>query len=181
MKSLSKFIALGLMAVLAAFALPRPANADGAASTRNIIFGAAAVGGTLLILNHNKKVHQKYAEYEQRQATTQAEANQAQAAYQSERGAYEHEASLVADLQHEVAYQHTMVVQRDRQIASLTHSLIVAKYHRNEPAKSTAFVQPAHASVAANRRKPAVRVLASRRSERSAPDATQVSYGWGSF
>ena len=47
-------------AALAATALPSaPALADGAASTRNILLGGAAA--TLLIINHNRKVHQKYA------------------------------------------------------------------------------------------------------------------------
>ena len=73
-----------------------PALADGAASTRNIIGGAALVGGALLIINHNRKVHQKYAEYDRRQAYTQAQANNAEAAYASERQAYNHEAALVA-------------------------------------------------------------------------------------
>ena len=48
-------------AALAASAMPAaPALADGAASTRNIIIGGAAA--TLLIINHNRKVHEKYAE-----------------------------------------------------------------------------------------------------------------------
>ena len=49
-----------------------PAYADGAASTRNIIGGAALIGGTLLIINHNKKVHQK----EDEMASAQAQAEQ---------------------------------------------------------------------------------------------------------
>ena len=138
-------------------ATPRPALADGAASTRNIIFGAAALGaGTLIVLNHNKKVHQKYAEYDRRQAQSQAEANQAEAAYESERSAYNHEAALVNEYQQQTAYQHHQVVAyrnqtayqhhqvvayrnatayqhrqvtaRDREIATLKHSLFIAKY-----------------------------------------------------
>jgi len=64
--------------------LPGTARADGAASTRNILLGGAAA--TLLIINHNRKVHQKYADYDRRQAETQAQANNAEAAYQSARG-----------------------------------------------------------------------------------------------
>lgn len=105
-----------LTAALAATAVPSAsALADGAASTRNILIGGAAA--TLLIINHNRKVHQKYAEYDRRQAQTQAQANNAEAAYEAERSAYEHEAALVAGYKHEVAVQHQMVVQLRRQLA----------------------------------------------------------------
>lgn len=103
-------------ATLAATALPvAPALADGTASTRNILLGGAAA--TLLIINHNRKVHQKYAEYDRRQAETQAQANNAQAAYESERSAYAHEAALVAGYKHEVAVQHQQVLALRHQLA----------------------------------------------------------------
>ena len=103
---------LSLAATLAVTTLPvTPALADGAASTRNIILGGAAVAGTLLIINHNKKVHEKYAEYDRRQAQTQSEASNAEAAYQSERSAYQHEAALVSSYRHEVAIQHQEVLR----------------------------------------------------------------------
>src|SRR6202165_4419693 len=109
---------LALAASLGITAMPSaPALADGAASTRNIIGGAAIVGGALLIINHNRKVHQKYAEYDRRQAYTQAQANNAAAAYQSERQAYNHEAALVAGYKHEVAIQHQEVLRLRHQIA----------------------------------------------------------------
>jgi hypothetical protein len=109
---------LTLAAVLGATAMPAaPALADGAASTRNIILGGAAVAGTLLIINHNRKVHQKYAEYDRRQAATQARANNAEAAYESERQAYAHEAALVSSYQHEVAIQHQEVLRLRHQLA----------------------------------------------------------------
>ena len=105
---------------LAATAIPAaPALADGAASTRNIILGGAAA--TLLIINHNRKVHQKYAEYDRRQAQTQAAASNAEAAYESERSAYAHEAALVQGYQHEVAVQHRTVVELRRQLALAQH------------------------------------------------------------
>ncbi len=187
----NRIVSLALAAVLGLFALaPAPARADGAASTRNIIFGAAAIGGTLLIINHNKKVHQKYAEYDRRQAATSAERNQAQAAYQSERSAYGHQVAINNELQREVAYQHSAIRQRDKQIASrnqqiasrnqqiasLTHSLIAAKYGRE---RRTAFVQrtaPALAPVPA-------RASATRQfgPPRRADVASTVSYGWGSY
>jgi hypothetical protein len=113
---------LSLCAALAATAVPgAPALADGAASTRNIILGGAAVAGTLLIINHNKKVHEKYAEYDRRQAQTQAAANDAEAAYASERQAYAHEAALVSAYKHEVAIQHGEVLRLRHQLA-LTQS-----------------------------------------------------------
>ena len=88
------------------FLAPKPVSADGAASTRNIIFGAAAVGGALLIINHNKQVHAKYAAYDQRQAQLSAENANMQAAYTSEQSAYNHEVALVNEYKKEVAYQH---------------------------------------------------------------------------
>lgn len=163
----NRALAATLAASLCLLIGPRPASADGAASTRNIIFGAAAVGGTLLILNHNKKVHQKYAEYDRRQAQTQSEANHAQAAYEAERSAYAHEAALVSEYQKETSYQHAMIKSRDAQIATLRRSLQVAK---TDGTASRTFAQatnlrapmsaPAHAQVAS---------------------AQLVSYGWGSY
>src|ERR1700722_1519476 len=105
----------------------QPAVADGAASTRNIIFGAAAVAGTLLIVNHNKKVHERYAEDARRQAYTEQQRNNAEAAYESERTAYQNEAALVGEYKHEAAIQHAAVERQNNQIAQLKHSLIVAK------------------------------------------------------
>ncbi len=157
---------LTLAASLAATALPAaPALADGAASTRNIILGGAAAA--LLIINHNRKVHQKYAEYDRRQAQTQAEANNAEAAYESERSAYAHEAALVANYQHEVAVQHQEVLR-------LRHELAMT---RSRPAQNVA-AQPAapafHPLVAG------ARVTA----PAPAPAPVRVastSYGWGAF
>jgi hypothetical protein len=110
-----------LTAALAAATVPAaPALADGAASTRNILIGGAAA--TLLIINHNRKVHQKYAEYDRRQADTQAQANNAEAAYEAERSAYQHEAALVAGYKHEVAVQHQVVQQLRHQLATTPRS-----------------------------------------------------------
>ncbi len=102
--------AVGLTALPSGSAL-----ADGAASTRNILLGGAAA--TLLIINHNRKVHQKYAEYDRRQAETQAQANNAEAAYEAERSAYAHEVALVAGYKHEVAVQHQEVLALRHQVA----------------------------------------------------------------
>ncbi len=153
-----------------------PALADGAASTRNILIGgAAAAAGTLLIINHNKKVHQKYAEYDQRQAQTQASANQSQAAYESERQAYAHEAALASAYRHEVALQHSAVRERDARIASLTRSLRLAKAAGS--GRAVSFVRPAdvtqapHLAVAAT--------AASLTARQGLP--RDVSYGWGNY
>ena len=175
MKFSNRLVIAALAAVMSlSFVSPTPARADGAASTRNIIFGAAAIGGTLLIINHNKKVHQKYAEYDRRQAETAMERNQAQAAYSSQRQAYLNEAALVSDLKHEVAYQHGAVRERDKQIVSLKHSLIVAKYGRDN---RTAFVQHV-----AGPRPAVVRNAPPRRADVANGVMPQaVSYGWGSY
>jgi hypothetical protein len=164
----NRLACLSLTAALAATAIPAaPALADGAASTRNIILGGAAA--TLLIINHNRKVHQKYAEYDRRQAQTQSEASNAEAAYQSERSAYAHEAALVQGYRHEVAVQHHEVVMLRRQLAV---------------AQSRAHAQ----HVAATQARPAFHplVAAARVERRPAAPARQIatsstSYGWGAL
>jgi len=171
--------------LVAATVTPQLAAADGAASTRNIIFGtAAATAGTLLIINHNKKVHQKYAQYDREQAATAASRERAQAAYEHERSAYGHEAALVADYKHETAYQHRQIVARDREIAALKHSLIVAKANARG-VRSTAAASVAPAPV---RFVPVAAAVAARpvtaQPLRGAPLAgpsSVVSYGWGQF
>lgn len=144
--------------LVAPLAGARPAYADGAASTRNIIFGAAAAAGTLLIINHNKKVHERYAEDARRQASVELERNNAQAAYESERQAYQNEAALVGQYQREVAIQHDEVVRQRGEISSLKHKLAYAR-----PAVRTASASKTPATVLA----------------RSQPEV--VSYGWGSL
>ncbi|GAC1424969.1 MAG: hypothetical protein NVSMB5_19180 [Candidatus Velthaea sp.] len=127
-----------------------PALANGAASTRNIIIGGAAA--TLLIINHNKKVHERYAEDSRRQAQTQASADNARAAYYSERRAYQNEAALVGQYKREVALQH-------REIISLRHEVAMERSRVNRN-RSLGYVQPARASVGPRR-------------------VANVSYGWG--
>ncbi len=172
--NISRQIAIAALAgTLGIAAGPAPAFADGAASTRNIIIGgAAAAAGTLLIINHNKKVHQKYAEYDQRQAQTQASANQAQAAYESERQAYAHEAAVASAYRKEVALQHAAVRERDARIAALTRSLLVAK--AGTRGQTAAFARPAEPRVVP------VAVAAAGRPA-PAPAQRDVSYGWGSY
>ncbi|HTD32357.1 MAG TPA: hypothetical protein VK665_01755 [Candidatus Elarobacter sp.] len=163
---------LSLAAALATTALPAaPALADGAASTRNILIGGAAAA--LLIINHNKKVHEKYAEYDRRQASTQAEANNAEAAYESERQAYAHEAALVSSYQHEVAVQHQEVLRLQIAMDQRARTQNVAQA-RPAPA------QPAFHPLVADAR------TSNGNAPASAPApariaSTGTTYGWGTF
>jgi len=105
-----------LVAMLAMFAPPPPVSADGAASTRNILIGGAAA--TLIILNHNRKVHERYAEDAQKQAALAQQRDNAWAAYNAEKTAYEHEAAVADSLRSEVSYQHDQIVGLRKQMAS---------------------------------------------------------------
>ncbi len=99
-----------------ALATPAPTYADGAASTRNIILlgGAAA---TYLIVQHNKKVHERNAEAARRQAALDQENNDAWAAYRQEQRAYDEELAVNRALQKEIAYQHGVVEKQHEQLA----------------------------------------------------------------
>jgi hypothetical protein len=123
-----------LAGTLALTAIPvAPALADGAASTRNIIGGAALVGGTLLIINHNKKVHQKEDEMASAQAQAEESANNAQAAYEAERRAYQAQVAINGEYKHEVAVQHSMIVQMREQLASAQRAGYVASAPAQQP------------------------------------------------
>jgi hypothetical protein len=141
------------LALAAALLIPEPVSADGAASTRNIIIGgAAAAAGALILINHNKQVHAKYAADAQQQAALQAQNADMQSAYNSERQAYLHEVALVNEYKKEVAYQHQVVVEQGAQLGQLGVS------------PATGFVQNAPLGA------------------KPAPAAPQVvSYGWGTF
>jgi hypothetical protein len=112
--------ALASLALAGTVALAMPAAptyADGAASTRNIfLLGGAA---TYLIIQHNRKVHQKYAEDAQRQAALEQQNSDTTAAFQQEQRAYNEEVAVNQSLQKEVAYQHSVVEQQRAQLASL--------------------------------------------------------------
>jgi hypothetical protein len=110
-----KAIAGTTMAAMLAAAAPSAALADGAASTRNILLGAGLA--TYLIIQHNRKVHERYAEDARRQAALQSENSNMQAAYSSERSAYSNALAEIVDLKREVAYQHSVIVQQRRQVA----------------------------------------------------------------
>jgi hypothetical protein len=114
---------LALAGTVALTAIPAaPALADGAASTRNIIGGAAVIGGTLLIINHNKQVHAKEDQMATAQAQSEENADNSQAAYQSERKAYLAQVAINGEYKHEVALQHKLIVQMRGQLASAQKS-----------------------------------------------------------
>lgn len=138
-----------------ALALPAaPALADGAASTRNLILlGGAA---TYMIIQHNRKVHEKYAEYDRRQAALSQENNDAWAAYHQEQAAYAQQVQVNQALKKEIAYQHRVVQQQQHQIAALSG--------RN------GFVRSAPAQRVSQR---------SNEHHNSNTQVAMVSYGWG--
>lgn len=115
---LSRLVGVSLIAAMLVSLAPQaPASADGAASTRNIILGGAAAA--LIIINHNKQVHAKYAQDAANEASLAAQRDDAQSAYKSEQKAYSNEAALVSDLKREVSYQHDQIDQLRRQVAVL--------------------------------------------------------------
>ena len=151
--------------LLASVAPAAPALADGAASTRNIIGGAAAVGATLLIINHNRKVHQKYDEYQHAQQQAEAERNQAQSSYQSEAVAASSYQQRLAATNRELASYKRTVARQHSEIVQLRHEAALVRPAGTRPA--TAFVQSAPAA----RRSSADSATAGR--------VASVSYGWG--
>jgi hypothetical protein len=154
--NLKKAIAGTTMAAVLATGMPLAAAADGAASTRNIILGGALA--TYLIIQHNRKVHEKYAEDASNLAASQQQANNAQAAYSSEHKAYVAQLAANADLKKEVAYQHQIVVQQQQQLAS-------AGIH-------TSYASPHQAALATK---------AAKAAGTKAPQVATVAYGWGNI
>jgi hypothetical protein len=140
-------IAIAVMSVPAA-----PVRADGAASTRNILLlGAAAA--TYLVIQHNRVVHAREAAAAQQQASTQAQAQDAWAALSAEKRAYSAQVAENQDLQREVAYQHSIVVQQQRQLAAVGGTNFV---QRIAPQRSVAQTA-------------------------STRQVAMVSYGWGTL
>lgn len=152
----NRFVAGTALAAILAGAVPAaPALADGAASTRNILLGVGAA--TYLIIQHNRKVHQKYAEDARRQAAAQQQANDAWAAYSSEKRAYDNEHAANAELQKEVAYQHSMIVKQRQQLA-------MGPRVEKQFITRTVAARPAHTSP---------------QSSANNQQVAMVSYGWG--
>lgn len=152
-----------LAGTLALLVPAAPALADGAASTRNILLGVGAA--TYLIIQHNRKVHERYAEDSRRQAELQSENNDAWAAYRSEKNAYSNSLAEIADLKREVAYQHNVILQQRHQLAMV---------QRSRPVQAAyAAPQPRNAAPAGNNRRVAARSTAAQN------QVAMVSYGWG--
>lgn len=89
-------------AMLIAGTAPTPVIADGAASTRNLLLlgGAAA---TYLVIEHNRKVHEREAQAAAREAAAAEQRNDAWAAYHQAERAYQAEAQEVIALKKELA------------------------------------------------------------------------------
>lgn len=108
-----------LAAFVALFVPAAPAKADGAASTRNIILGGALAAGTLLVINHNKKVHQKEDEISNSRDQAISQRN---AAYANE-STLRHQLSLqnqeLASLKHQVAQQNAEIQRLRKQTAGV--------------------------------------------------------------
>ncbi|HZT13117.1 MAG TPA: hypothetical protein VFA29_09945 [Candidatus Baltobacteraceae bacterium] len=153
------------LAALCATLVPAaPALADGKASTRNILLGIGAA--TYLIIQHNRKVHERYAEDARRQAELQSENRDAWAAYSSEKRANDNALAEISDLKREVAYQHSVIVDQRNQLAMAGRA-----------DRTAAFVPTPAAHERRNRSSNARRVA--RRP--SSGDVAMVSYGWGSI
>ncbi len=139
-------------------------RADGGASTRNILFGLGAAAGTLLIINHNRQVHEKYAADAQTQAALAAQRNDAQAAYAAEKKANENLAAANTELKSEVAYQHSIIQSQDSKIAMMKSSTLSAP----------AYSAPARVAAAPS----ASGTVADKATEKT---VAVVSYGWGTI
>jgi hypothetical protein len=170
---LKRAIAGTTLTAMLALAVPAaPALADGAASTRNILFGLGAA--TYLIIQHNRKVHERYAEDARRQAELQSEKNDAWAAYSSEKRAYDNSLAEITDLKREVAYQHNIILQQRQQLALTQRNTAYAAQQRPSAPTRAAYAAPVRR---ASKHQQARRVAAVTRSN----DVAMVSYGWGTI
>jgi len=108
----------GHNALVAAFYLAKKGLKPLILERRDIIGGAAVIGGTLLIINHNKQVHAKEDQMASAQAQADENADNAQAAYESERKAYQAQVAINGEYKHEVALQHKLIIQMRNQLAA---------------------------------------------------------------
>ncbi len=153
-----------LTAMLGLMVPAAPAMADGAASTRNILLGIGAA--TYLVIQHNRKVHERYAEDARRQAELQSENHDAWAAYSSEKNAYNNSLAEIVDLKREVAYQHNVIVQQRHQLAM---------------AQRNGFARPQQAAYAPPQRRNDQGRVAAAPQRPPSNDVAMVSYGWGNL
>ncbi|MBV8081442.1 MAG: hypothetical protein JO347_05095 [Candidatus Eremiobacteraeota bacterium] len=158
----SKLIAAGLLGAFLLATTPAPrALADGAASTRNILLGVGAAAATLIIINHNKKVHEKYAEDAQKQAALAEQRDDAQAAAAQYKKAYQEQLATSNELKKEVAVQQQQINGLKQEVAAIS-----------PPGSSFVAAKPA---VAVTQRSTSSHTV-------TAVVPTQVvSYGWGTF
>ncbi len=175
--TITRAIAGTTLAAMLAVAVPAaPALANGAASTRNILLGVGAA--TYLVIQHNRKVHERYAEDARRQAELQSESNDAWAAYSSEKRAYDNSIAEIVDLKREVAYQHNVIEQQRHQLAMASGAGFAVH--------QVAYAAPAHharsaprRNVVSTRRVSSTRHVASTRARSN--DVAMISYGWGNL
>jgi hypothetical protein len=161
---IKSFIAMSVIAAILVSLTPAPrALADGAASTRNILLGVGAAAATLIIINHNKKVHQKYAEDAQAQAATAAQRDDARAAYTAEVRAYNNQVAVSSELKREVAVKDQMINQQKVALDQMRTQLAQMGVQTQ-----TVAAAPAPAP-APKKAAPAV----------SAHSPQIISYGWG--
>jgi ABC-type Fe2+-enterobactin transport system substrate-binding protein len=124
---------VALTGTLALIVPAAPTYADGAASTRNLIFLGVGAAATAIIINHNRKVHEKYAEDARRQAYLEEQDNNMQAAYDQEQRAYNEQVAVNQSLRKEIAYQHSVVDQQKKQLAMLnSHGFVTQHVARVE-------------------------------------------------
>jgi hypothetical protein len=114
--------------------------------------GIGAAAATLIIINHNKKVHQKYAEDAQAQAALASQRDDARAAYKAEVRAYENQVAVTSELKKEVSVKDSMITSLRGQLAQMGVQTQAAA--NPAPAPKPAPVAAAHS-------------------------AQIISYGWG--
>jgi uncharacterized protein HemX len=149
-------VAAALLCALGALVVPSaPARADGAASTRNIILGGALAAGTLLIVNHNKKVHQKEDELTNARNQAEAERDAEATSAASMHRQLVAESRELAALKREVGMQHNMIMELRKQVSSSDSP--------TAGTVKTAFIEP----------------LPPNAPQIPAERLASVSYGWG--
>jgi hypothetical protein len=126
------------------------------------LLGVGAAAATLIIINHNKKVHQKYAEDAQAQAALASQRDDARAAYRAEVRAYDNQVAVTSELKKEVVVKDRMIDQQKVAIGQLQTQLAQMGVQTQTVAAAPAAPAP---------KKPAPVV--------AAHSAQIVSYGWG--
>lgn len=159
------FMATSLMAALLVSLAPAPrALADGAASTRNILLGIGAAAGTLIIINHNKQVHEKYAQDARTQAALANQRDDARAAYNAEVKAYDNQLAVTNELKKEVSVKDKMIDQQKLALQQEGQQLA-------QMGVQSVAVAPA----------PVTHPVAPKPAPMTGHSAQVISYGWGTL